>query len=429
MPQMLPDRLLLTVLLACVLWVPMAHADAYADARAELIATYQAGDFQAMRQAAQDALDARPGYPGALFNRALAETLDGDSAAALATLSGLVISGVDFKVADIEEFAPLLTSAAWPSYESAVAALNEPVGSATIAYSQNTENFIPEGIAIGADGELYLGSIHLGLVLRVDDGVEILSDAAGHWSVFGMRLDDRGGLWFASAAVSEFAGSNNRNQGKTGIFRLDLNSNEITHRALLPSSDTAMVLGDLVIVDEDTILATESLTGALYRYAISTEEFVQVVPPGELRSMQGLALDGTGDYLYVSDYVGGLFRVALADYVVERLVANDSITLFGIDGLYRYGNELIAIQNGIRPHRVVALTLSSDGLDITGSRILARNLPEFDEPTLGVVVGDEFFFVANSHWNRFDREGNLPDSLTGPIVLKLSLLERSLERD
>jgi len=43
------------------------------------------------------------------------------------------------------------------------------------------------------------------------------------------------------------------------------------------------------------------------------------------------------------------------------------------------------------------------------------------EPTLGVVVGDEFFFVANSHWNRFDAEANLPAELTGPIVLKLSL--------
>ena len=99
----------------------------------------------------------------------------------------------------------------------------------------------------------------------------------------------------------------------------------------------------------------------------------------------------------------------------------EPVSLFGIDGLYRYGDELIAIQNGIRPNRVIALALGSDGISIAASRILARELPEFDEPTLGTVVGDQFYFVANSHWNRFDRDGNLPDGLSGPIVLKIQL--------
>ena len=92
-----------------------------------------------------------------------------------------------------------------------------------------------------------------------------------------------------------------------------------------------------------------------------------------------------------------------------------------LDRIRRHGNELIAIQHGMRPNRIAAFLLSDNGLEITGSRVLARNLPEFDEPTLGQVVGDEFYFVANSHWNRFDRDGNLPQGLIGPIVLKLSL--------
>ena len=94
---------------------------------------------------------------------------------------------------------------------------------------------------------------------------------------------------------------------------------------------------------------------------------------------------------------------------------------YGIDGLYRYGDELIAIQNGIRPHRVVAFTLSDDGGAVTASRVLAANLADFDEPTLGVVSGGDFYFVANSHWNRFDRENRLPDDLSGPVILKLDL--------
>jgi hypothetical protein len=71
---------------------------------------------------------------------------------------------------------------------------------------------------------------------------------------------------------------------------------------------------------------------------------------------------------------------------------------------------------------VVTFSLSDNGLSITGSRTLARNLPEFDEPTLGTVVGDDFYFIANSHWNRFDRNNNLPDGLSNPLILKVPLL-------
>ena len=90
--------------------------------------------------------------------------------------------------------------------------------------------------------------------------------------------------------------------------------------------------------------------------------------------------------------------------------------------MYRHGNKLVAIQNGIRPHRVTAFELDDDGLSIRRGWTLVANLPEFDEPTLGVVRGDDLYFVANSHWNRFDRDNRLPEGLTGPIILKLSLL-------
>jgi hypothetical protein len=95
--------------------------------------------------------------------------------------------------------------------------------------------------------------------------------------------------------------------------------------------------------------------------------------------------------------------------------------LYGIDGLYRHGKWLIAIQNAFRPHRVVALRLSDDGREIREGRILVMNHPAFDEPNLGAIDGDRFFFIANSHWNRFDRDNGLPDDLSGPVILSIDL--------
>jgi hypothetical protein len=55
--------------------------------------------------------------------------------------------------------------------------------------------------------------------------------------------------------------------------------------------------------------------------------------------------------------------------------------------------------------------------------VLAANLREFDEPSLGVVVGDRFNFVADSQWNKFNDKHELPSRgrMRTPVVLRLSL--------
>jgi hypothetical protein len=189
----------------------------------------------------------------------------------------------------------------------------------------------------------------------------------------------------------------------------------------LPQYEESQVLGDLIIADENTLYTSDSLTGAIYRYYIDSNEFEVLVKRGKFVSPQGLVLDNSGNYLFVADYNGGLFRVSLADGSMAKLgVAND-VSDYGIDGLYRHGDELIAIQNGSRPHKIVALRLAENGSAISASRTLASNLEQFDEPTLGVVHDNDFYFVANSHWNRFDRDNNLPEGLSGPIILKVAL--------
>ena len=397
----------------------LASADDYADARAELVAAYQAQDYAGMVAAAHKGVAARPDHPGAKFNLALAFVLNDEGEAALATLEQLLSNGIDFGVDELDEFAALRELDGWAAYAEGLQELRAPQGSAEIAYRLDDGLFVPEGIAIGSDGEFYLGSIHKGLLLR--DG-EVLSDRQGHWSVFGMRFGDDGSLWFASAAVAQLEDVG-EDRGKTGLFRANTSSGEITRAAVLPQRADEQVLGDLVIVD-DLIYATDSLTGAVYRYAIAADEFSTLVEPGLMRSPQGLVVDASGEYLYVADYTSGLYRVSLEDGAAERVALPPAVSAYGIDGLYRHGKELIAIQNGIRPHRVVAFTLSADGGAITASRILASSLPEFDEPTLGLVHEGDFYFVANSHWNRFDRENRLPAGLTGPIVLKISLAGR-----
>lgn len=410
-------------LFALLLIATAAGADDYSDARAELVAAYQAQDFPAMRVAAQRSLDARPRYPNALFNLAFAQALDGDAEAAVATLNRLLEMKIVFPTAGMDEFAGVRELKGYEDYAAAVEELHGPYGSATVAYTHDVGDFVPEGIALGGNGELFLGSIHRGDIVRIGETTDTLATAAdaGHWSVFGMRYDGAGTLWYLSSALDEFRDLDADDAGRNGLFAIDTDSGAVMVRAMLPGSGNKQVLGDLILVDDDTIFVADQADGVVYRYSISTNEFSILMPRGQLVSPQGLVLDESGDYLYVADYVGGLYRVNVENGNAEKVVPDDSASDYGIDGLYRYKNRLIAIQNGIRPNRVVEFTLSDDGTEITSSRILAMNLPEFDDPNLGQVVGDEFLFIANSHWPQFDREFRLPENLTGPIVLWLSL--------
>ncbi len=405
--------------LAQAVWVDRPRID-YDEARGELVSAYRSGDYAVMVEASEKALRARLEYPGGLFNLALAQAMNGEAQRALGTLNRLLALGVDYGVADRDEFADVRQLDGWADYAAGINALNEPVGDAKTVLQLEDGHFIPEGIAVDPSGAIYLGSIRKGRLTRTLGKTEVLSERAGHWSVFGMRIANDRSIWFASAAVPQLSDVG-EDAGKTGLFRFDPQAGRITDSAILPQYEEEQVLGDLVLTWNNRIYATDSLTGGVYGYGIGSGEFAEVVARGRLVSPQGLVLSENQQVLYIADYVGGLYRVPLGENRLQKIVNRSGRTDYGVDGLYRYGDELIAIQNGVRPHRIVAFRLSPDGLSITSVRTIASNLPEFDEPTLGVVRGDHLYFVANSHWNRFDRDNRLPDGLTGPIVMAVPL--------
>ncbi len=106
--------------------------------------------------------------------------------------------------------------------------------------------------------------------------------------------------------------------------------------------------------------------------------------------------------MFIADYLTGLYVMDL-ETGTATLIRNDADAhLGGVDGLYYYNGDLIGIQNGTTPQRIVRIMLSEDGAAATALNVLARNLPEWNEPTHGVVVGDEFYYIATSNWPSYD---------------------------
>jgi hypothetical protein len=93
--------------------------------------------------------------------------------------------------------------------------------------------------------------------------------------------------------------------------------------------------------------------------------------------------------------------------------------LDGIDGLVPWRGGLIAVQNGTNPRRILHLILSEDGRRITDMRILESSHPEWGEPTLGFVRGDEFIYVADAQWERYGTGGALVgEGATRPTAIR-----------
>ena len=410
---------------SCAYSASALAADDYQDARAEMVAAWQAQDFAAMQVAAREALSYRPDSSGARFNLALANALNGDDDSALMELHRVADQAVYFPVETMEQFAGLHDEFTWPDLLFKYERLLRPKGTATRAASFGASDFIPEGILRLGKGHFILGSIRTGSLLeyRDDELREISSPASGgHWSVFGIREDAEGMLWFASSAVEQFAGVTEETLGRAGLFRIDPATGKVLDELLLPDDGKKHVLGDLVIAEDGSIYTTDSLTGSIYRYDPTLRQLDEIVTAGTLRSPQGLLLVDNDSQLLVAEYGQGLFVVDTASGEMEPIQNDSGTSLLGIDGLYRHGDSLIVTQNGIQPHRIARLELDIENQRITRGTILLANHPEFREPTLGQVSGDRFWVVANSQWNRFDAEGNLDETdLVKPVILELSL--------
>ena len=388
-----------------------AAADDYGQHYRDVVSAYQAEDGKAMQSAIARALAERPEYPPMLEIRAMAHALAGHPMAAVADLDRLLAMRIRIDL-DAPAFASL------PATDrTRLAQLNEelqaPLGQAVRFRRGGEGDVVPEGFVLDGD-DVIVGSIRTGRLLRITpSGTAVLHEPAGrHWSIFGLARRDRE-LWFVSSDVPEFSGPAVETEASTGLFRLDLDSGKLDGH-FLPGAKT---LGDLW-VDDSNIYLSDAAGGI---WSFRGGEFQQLLPAGELVNPQGLVmLDGR---LVVADYRGGLVSIDPENGARQAIDNDSDASLYGIDGLATDGRRLFAVQNGIQPARVIAMRLDAEGRAVTAVETLLLNHADFDEPTLLQVSGDHLYVLANSHWNRFDRDARLPEDaaviLSPPTILQL----------
>ena len=388
------------------------------------IEAYRAGDYARFVDLTEQALAARPGHPSLLYNLAGGYALTEREDRAIVLLERYADYGLSAAPELDSDFEALADDARFHAVLARFKANAAPCERSTIGFSLPDDRFFAEGLAFDAlTGEFYLTSVARRTIASVEDGrsTTFAEPADGDVrSPLGIAVDlSRRILWVSASAVAEITAE----QAAPALIAYDLDSGERLREVRHPSESG--FLGDVAVRPGGTVLVSDPLNGMVYRLSEDAERLMPVVPEDILSSPQGIAAGGDEHTAYVADYAEGIFRLDLEGGQAVRLPAPEDAMLLGIDGLVAVEQGLIAIQNGVRPARVLRLDLSAEGDRIVNVSVLESNHSAHDEPTAGVVVGDEFWYVANGQWGKMAGE----EETVAPIVLRLSLSQNDADHE
>ena len=236
-----------------------------------------------------------------------------------------------------------------------------------------------------------------------------------------MKVDARRRiLWASTTAFPQMAGHSASDEGKAGVFKYDLATGKLLNKYLLPNTPEKHALGDLTVDKTGRVYATDSVAPVIYTIAPGGNSLEVFLRDPVFNSLQGLAFTKDEKILYVADYSKGIFRIDMPSKTITQIKPSQNVTLLGIDGLYFHGGNLIAVQNGVNPQRVILISLNRDKTEALATRTLEANHADFFEPTLGVMVENNFYYVANSQWPLVNEKGVLDkEKLREPVILKL----------
>jgi len=250
------------------------------------------------------------------------------------------------------------------------------------------------------------------------------AQSPSHWPMLAIKVDASHNLvWATEVALDGFTAAPKSEWGRSAVLCFDSNTGALRRR--IEGSPHA-ALGDMVLTSGGTPIVSDGDGGGVYQVK---GDRLERIDGGDFISPQTPAVNPDGKHIFVPDYVRG---IGILDLAGQRLTwlnqgTKEGYALNGIDGLYFERGWLIATQNGTSPERVVRFQLDSTLSRIVSQQIIERATPTLGDPTHGVVVGEFFYYIANSGWSELDEHGDLKAGakLTPARVMRFRLDEGS----
>jgi len=400
--------------IAALLTSAHAHADAVTDGQkraAEAIKAEEAGDHAKAADMFAQALALRPNHPGLTLRLARASARAGREDDALRALEDYAAMGLKTD-ASHPDFASLAANPRMAAIREKLAHNALATGDVTVAATLDEPRLLAEGIAVDPEtNRIFVGDVHNRQILAIDSAGNkstlVASGVHGLLGAFGMSWTGSR-LWVASSSTLQTAGLKTGEKGRAGIFAVDAEG-RLLKRAILQAPKEEFNLGDLTVARTGDVYASDSISGRIYRLAPGASTLHPLIESDEFHSPQGLALSGDETRMAVADYSNGIHIVSRDGKTHTILPMPAQTTLHGIDALVRHGRDLVGVQNGIDPQRVILIRMAPGWTAVEGIDVLAANLPDMSEPTLATVAGEDLVVVGNGQWSRFNDDGTLKE--------------------
>ncbi len=396
---------------------------------------YKSGNMADFARNLEQALTLKPNHPRLMYNLAVGYTAEAKYDAALRLLEQVAATGMVYPAAKSPSFAVLRDSLPFKAQFDACCkrfeASTKPIGTSSEAFRLAEKGLITESVAYDPQEKaFFVSSVHKRKIVKITangTASDFSKPADDLWSVLGMKVDaKRRKLWVCATAFPQMQGFDSTLKGRAAVSVYDLTKGKLLHRYYAPNDGQSHAFGDLALhpktgvpfvsdSDSPTIFTVNEKSDTLSTWLKSD---AATTP-----SMQGLDFSQDGKTLFLADYTNGIFRINTQTKKIEHLAAPDSCVAAGTDGLYFFKGSLIGIQNGTNPHRVVRLRLDKEQRRIEGMDVLEANNALFEEPTLGVLVGNALYYIANSQWEKVSEKGvAAPEADWKPhVVLKREL--------
>jgi sugar lactone lactonase YvrE len=363
------------------------------------------------------------GHGGVMYRLAQALARAGQGDEAVRWVKSALDQGLDLDLGDAA-FTSLREREDWKE-QLARSEVSKPVATSRLEFRIPDPELIPEGIAWDPkSGDVFVGSLNKKKIVRVDQGGRARDFTAtgqdGLEDVLGLNVDAARRTLWACTAASGRAGSR---AGRSGLLAYDLDSGKVRSAVWLDNNDGRHLLNDMAVTPAGEVFVTDSDASTLWKLAVGARDLEAFVGPGTFLYPNGLALSADGARLYVADFKHGLSTVDLATKASRPLPHPDGVSPYGIDGLYRDGGDLVAVQNGAGRERIVRYRLDAKGERVERLEVLESRNPLFRTPTTGVVEGGAFVYLANPNLDALDEDGNLKKGahLEEVVVLRAPL--------
>jgi sugar lactone lactonase YvrE len=389
---------------------------------------YKAKDYRQFYEMIKEANKLHPYHQGVLYQLGIAATLTGKKSEAIQNLKKAILIDSDFKLEGIADFNSIKDS---PEFKRLLTLQKEwqtTVTNSETAFTLKDRGLHTEGIEYDPAHKIfYLGSIHKRKIVKVTpDGktADFCPSAfEGMTSIFGIKVDaKRNLLWACSSPMEEM--ENYDSLARSAVYKFELSSGKLLHKYQMLLNKNNCVFGDLILSNAGKVFISDSKNNDIYTINEKTNQIEPYYTSPEFWNIQGMTFSNNEKYLFIADYVRGIYRLTIKTRELIEIKTNSDASLKGIDGIYFYNNSLIAIQNGVNPLRCMRYFLNKELSSVSGFEIIDRKHPAFGEPTLGVIDGKNFYYIANSQWGGYNNNHHIkPDDQLHDIVILKALLK------